>query len=143
MVILSIDLGKVCGVSIRTSQGIELEEEYKFKNFYQLQSYVKDLCRQWRPDLVLAPYPTRFYNTILKHGKMLGVICAVCEQLDIVMIEVQDKTCKKAVTGSGKATKDDIRIHYKEPEAFSEHILDARMFADAYLKAVEESAKNL
>jgi len=143
MVILSIDLGKDCGVSVRTSQGIELEEEYKFKNFSQLQSYVKDLCRQWRPDLVLAPYPTRFYNTILKHGKMLGVICAVCEQLDIVMIEVQDKTCKKVVTGSGKATKNDIRIHYKEPEDFSEHILDARMFADAYLKAVEESAKNL
>jgi len=74
---------------------------------------------------------------------MLGVICAVCEQLDIVMIEVQDKTCKKVVTGSGKATKDDIRIHYKEPEDFSEHILDARMFADAYLKQVEESAKKL
>lgn len=145
MIILSLDLGKDCGIAVRTNQGIEFTEEYKFKNFSQLQTYVKHLIMLWKPDLVLCPYPTRFYNTILKHGKMLGVICAVCELRDIPLIEVQDKSCKKLVIGKGNAKKKDIAEYYKEyyQDIDSEHIFDAIMFIDWYLKAVETAAKRL
>lgn len=75
----------------------------------------------------------------------MGVICAACEQRDTVLIEVQDSTCKKVVIGSGKAKKPDIAKHYSKihPEIESEHVLDAVMFIDWYLTAVEETAKKV
>ena len=138
LVILSIDLGKVCGVAVHTSEGIEYTEEYAFVDLMQLQAFAKHLIHKWRPSLVLIPYPTRFYRVILQHAKMMGVIESVAIQFDTLVIEVQDSTCKKVVLGKGNAKKPDIAKHYKKihPEIESEHILDAIMFIDWYLASV-------
>jgi Holliday junction resolvasome RuvABC endonuclease subunit len=134
MIIVSIDLGKTCGTSIRTNQGIEFEEEYEYRSLLQLHTYVKGLLSLWKPDLLLIPYPTRFYAVILAHGKMMGAIEAAAEFTNTPVINCQDSTCKKVVIGKGNAKKADIAKHYGED--VSEHILDARLFCDWYLKSI-------
>ena len=143
--ILSIDLGAMCGVAVMINGELELAEEYEYKkSLLQLQSYVKHLINLWQPDLLLIPYPTRHYNVIMSHGKMIGVIEAAAEFKDILTIEVQDNTCKRIVLGKGNARKEDIALFYKEqyPEVESEHILDAIMFCDYYLIATEIKKPN-
>ncbi len=142
--ILSIDIGAMCGVAVSINNKIEYTEEHKFTTLLDLHTFVKELVLRWRPDIILAPYPTRFYNTILKHGKMLGVIEVIAEQREILVIEVQDATCKKAVLGKGNAKKPDILKHYtstgiiEEIGTTSEHILDAILFTDYYFKAIKD-----
>jgi len=143
--ILSIDLGVTCGVAVMIDQELEFTEEYEHKkSLLQLQSYVKHLISLWQPDLILIPYPTRHYNVIMSHGKMIGVIEAAAEFKDILVIEVQDATCKKVVLGKGNARKADIALFYKDqyPEIESEHILDAIMFCDYYLIATKIKKPN-
>jgi len=139
MIILSIDLGKTCGVSVwSTSQGVELTDEFKADTLSGLHEKAKLLMDLWEPDLVLIPYPTRFYRVIMSHSKMMGVIELEAEKRDIQVIECQDSTCKKVVIGSGRAKKPDILKHYqdsgltKEIGTESEHILDSVMFIDWY-----------
>jgi len=136
MIIIAIDLGKTCGVSVRTDQGIEFEEEYQYRSLLQLHTYVKGLLRLWKPDLLILPYPTRFYAVILAHGKMIGAIEAAAEFTNTPVIETNDSRCKKLVLGNGKAKKEDIAKHYGAD--ISEHILDARLFTDSYLKEIED-----
>jgi len=143
--ILSIDLGVTCGVAVMIDQELEFTEEYEHKkSLLQLQSYVKHLISLWQPDLILIPYPTRHYNVIMSHGKMIGVIEAAAEFKDILVIEVQDATCKKVVLGKGNARKADIALFYKDqyPEIESEHILDAILFCDYYLIATKIKKPN-
>jgi len=136
--ILSLDIGNYFGVAVSLDGEIAFTEEFKFKSFKQIECKLKDYIRLWKPDIILAPYPTRFYNTIMKHSKMLGVICLTAEKFELPLIEVQDATCKKAVIGTGKAKKEDIEKFYKHLNINSEHILDSIMFIDWYLKAIEE-----
>jgi len=143
--ILSIDLGVTCGVAVMIDQELEFSEEYQYKkSLLGLQTYVKHLINLWRPDLILIPYPTRHYNVIMSHGKMIGVIEAVAEFKDILTIEVQDATCKKVVLGKGNAKKKEIALFYKDqyPEIESEHVLDCIMFCDYYLIATSKKKPN-
>ena len=136
LTILSIDLGVTCGVVVMIDGELEFTEEYEYKKgLLQLQTYAKHLIMLWKPDLILIPYPTRHYNVIMSHAKMIGVIEAVAEFKDILVIEVQDNTCKKVVLGKGNARKADIALFYKDqyPEVESEHILDAILFCHWYL----------
>jgi Holliday junction resolvasome RuvABC endonuclease subunit len=80
----------------------------------------------------------------MSHGKMIGVIEAAAEYKDILVIEVQDSTCKKVVLGKGNAKKADIALFYKDqyPEIESEHILDCVMFCHYYLIATNKKKPN-
>jgi len=141
MIILSIDIGSTCGIAISTSLGIEYAKEYKFTSLKNLLRDMRELVDTWRPDMVLAPIPTRRYETIFKHGKMLGIIKLICEMKDIIYIQVVDSHCKKVVIGKGDAKKEDIERHY--PEYNSGHIRDAVMFIDAYAKDLQIRALGL
>jgi len=145
LTILAIDLGVTCGVAVMIDQELEFSEEYEYKkSLLGLQTYVKHLINLWQPDLILIPYPTRHYNVIMSHGKMIGVIEAAAEYKDILVIEVQDSTCKKVVLGKGNAKKADIALFYKDqyPEIESEHILDCVMFCHYYLIATNKKKPN-
>ena len=132
-------------MAVMIDQELEFSEEYEYKkSLLGLQTYVKHLINLWQPDLILIPYPTRHYNVIMSHGKMIGVIEAAAEYKDILVIEVQDSTCKKVVLGKGNARKADIALFYKDqyPEVESEHILDAIMFCHYYLIATKIKKPN-
>jgi Holliday junction resolvasome RuvABC endonuclease subunit len=141
MIILSIDLGKTCGISVwSTSQGIEYTEEVTIKSLLDLDKKVKYLITRWIPNLILIPYPTRFYRVILNHSKLMGVVELEAEKKDTQVIEVQDGTCKKTVLGNGRAKKEDIAEYYKDkyPEIESEHVLDSILFTHWYLLSTDQ-----
>ena len=137
MVILSIDIGKTFGAAVSVDNEIEFTQEITLESLAQVEKWVKDLVDIWKPNLILIPYPTRFYYVIIKHAKIMGVSELLAEKKEITVIEVNAATCKKVVLGSGKARKEDIANHYKSihPDIKSEHILDCVMFRDWFVKA--------
>jgi hypothetical protein len=133
MVIFSIDLGKTCGLSVNIDGEFVFKEEYKITSYYEFDWKLKEIVLCWKPDLILMPYPTRFYRVMISHAKMMGIVCLVADKREIQVIEVQDSTCKKVVLGSGKAKKEDIMKHFNEK---SEHIADSMLFTEWYLKSI-------
>ena len=136
MTILSIDLGKMMGISIHNN-GFEHKEEYKFSGYNDFYNKVNDLILLWKPSLILIPYPTRFYRVILSQAKLMGIVCMLADKNQIQVIEVQDATCKKAVLGSGKAKKEEIMEFFDEE---SEHVADSKMFIMWYIKNLEKKS---
>lgn len=143
MKILSIDIGSIFGVGVHDGEKIIYTEEWEYKTLLELFTYTKELIFRWKPSVILIPYPTRYYNVLQKHFKMIGVIECVAEYRDILTIECNDATCKKAVLGKGNAKKADILSHYtkngmvEEIGTDSEHVLDAVMFIDWYRKSTD------
>lgn len=142
MIILSFDLGRKSAAVIHTPQGFEQFEAFSvdYKGLHIFSDKVKDLLREWEPDLVLAPYPTRNYWTILNHGKLLGIIESLAGKMGIPVIETQDSTCKRVVLDNGHATKKDIANVYqlhKDNPPNNEHVFDAMMFVDWYIKSID------
>lgn len=138
MNIISIDLGKNMGIAVGTESGIQIIEDYKFVGYNKFFNKVAETVDLWNADLILIPYPTRFYRVIMAHAKLMGIVELIADRRSIQVIEVQDKTCKKLVIGKGNAAKEDIKEYYKEefPAVESEHILDAVMFYQWYLKSI-------
>lgn len=132
MIILSIDLGKTMGITVNADNIFLSSEEYKFESYYDFDWKIKDLILNFKPDVILIPYPTRFYRVMISHAKMMGIVCLIAEKREIPVIEVQDMTCKKVVLGTGKAKKEDIMAHFKQD---NEHIADAMLFCEWYLKS--------
>lgn len=133
---MSVDLGRTIGVAVYRN-GFQFTREItlgKDRPRSWLYSIVAAEIEKWKPDIILIPFPTRFYNVMIQHAKLMGVVCLLAEKHNIHVVEVQDAQCKKVVLGNGKAKKEDIMNFYSEP---SEHIADAKMFIDWYLKAVE------
>lgn len=131
--ILSIDIGTTSGIVFYSNQlgkesGQQLTVGHNLAFFYK---YLKELCHMWKPNLIVVPKPTRFYNTILLHGKFIGVVELIAQQREIPIVFVIDSSCKKLVLGKGKATKQEIIERY---DTNNEHIADATMFAEYYFK---------
>lgn len=134
MILLSIDLGKTMGIVVNAGKDNYLHmEDYKFTSYWEFDHKLKDLVVTYKPDLILIPYPTRFYNVIIAHAKLMGIVCLVGDKKEIPVVEVNDSQAKKVVLGNGRAKKEDIMNYFKvEPE----HIADAMMFCEWYLKSV-------
>jgi Holliday junction resolvasome RuvABC endonuclease subunit len=133
MIILSVDIGRTMGVVVSADGEFSHSEEYQFETYYKFDWRLKDLVTTFKPDLILIPYPTRFYSTIIAHAKLMGIVCLVAEKRGITVVEVNDGMCKKSVVGSGRATKKEIMAYFKEE---SEHIADSKMFVEWYLNSV-------
>ena len=92
---------------------------------------------QWRPELAVleglyADY--RYPRTAILMGHVRGVICLAADQTGARILEVSPAEVKHALTGSGRATKDQIKRSVTRmlslPEApKSEHICDALALA--------------
>ncbi len=139
--ILSLDIGTnrttpTMGMSIWMS-GEFIVNTYQFAGLVAFKKYLSELITLYKPDLIIIPYPTRFYNTLIAHAKVMGIIEYLAEYHDITVIETQDAHCKNVVLGAGKKTKEEIAEFFKKdyPDA-SEHSLDALMFIKAYLKDI-------
>jgi len=84
-----------------------------------------------------------FPRTAILMGHVRGVICLAAEQHGARVVEVSPAEVKRALTGSGRASKEQIRravtrmLDLKQPPA-SEHVCDA--LALAVVGAVREGA---
>ena len=129
MKIMSFDLGKTSAWYCDGNS-----EEFAIESLKHLHAFVKSLLYGYTPDIVIYPQPTRYYNVYRKHWQYIGIINLVCEKMGITTIEVIDSTAKKVVLGNGRAKKAEIMEYFKEE---SEHIADARMFEEWYVRSVK------
>ena len=92
---------------------------------------------QWRPELAVleglyADY--RYPRTAILMGHVRGVICLAADQTGARVLEVSPAEVKQALTGSGRATKDQIRRSVTRMLSLaeapkSEHVCDALALA--------------
>lgn len=144
MNILSVDLGKTSGiVAMRNSVlcPIICFRELLFTSLKAFKSEIETWIKNINPDIIICSYPTRFYRVIVFQSKLASILELVAEENNIQFLEVNDSSCKKLIIGSGKAKKPDIKIFYdkKFPELKieSEHILDAVLFGEFYIKSIK------
>ena len=94
---------------------------------------VAEVCARWHPSLAVleglyAEYD--FPRTAILMGHVRGVICLAADQSGARVVEIAPAEVKRALTGSGRARKDQIRravtrmLSLQEPPP-SEHICDA------------------
>jgi crossover junction endodeoxyribonuclease RuvC len=108
---------------------------------------LSDVLSRWRPELAVleglyAEYS--FPRTAIMMGHVRGVICLAAGQTGARVMEVSPAEVKKALTGSGRASKEQIRRAVTRmlslpsaPE--SEHVCDA--LALALVGAAREGAE--
>ena len=94
------------------------------------------VCR-WRPELAVleglyAEY--RFPRTVILMGHVRGVVCLAAGQAGARVMEVSPAEVKSALTGSGRASKEQIRRAVTRMLALpsppeSEHVCDALALA--------------
>ena len=123
-VILSVDIGKTMGIAVNYDGDFIHKEEYIFNGYSLFYKKLNSLRALFKINLILIPYPTRFYYIIQFHAKLMGIVCLLAEKRDITVIEVQDATCKKIVLGDGRAKKEKIMRHFKEKNP---HVADAML----------------
>jgi len=94
------------------------------------------LCR-WRPEVAVleglyAEY--RFPRTVIMMGHVRGVVCLAAGQTGARVMEISPAEVKRALTGSGRASKEQIRRAVTRMLALatppdSEHVCDALALA--------------
>jgi crossover junction endodeoxyribonuclease RuvC len=107
---------------------------------------VSGVLSEWRPGLAVleglyADY--RFPRTAVMMGHVRGVICLAADQVGARVLEVAPAEVKRALTGSGRASKDQIRRAVTRMLGLraaprSEHVCDA--LAMALVGAAREGA---
>lgn len=123
--VLTFDVGKKGGMAFKDDIS---EESFSF-DFSSLQDYyarVVAAIELYKPDVVGAAYPTRFYRVIVFQSKLLAIVELACEAKGVQFFEVQDGQAKKAILGNGHAKKEEIM---KAMGVDNEHRADALMFS--------------
>lgn len=100
--------GKACDWgTIRTEAQYPIA--FRLKTIYE---ELKNLLEKWKPNLlvmeevfVLKQYP----KAAIQLGEVRGVIYLVAQQLGIPVVEVKPTEVKSALTGSGRAHKDQVK----------------------------------
>jgi len=125
--------GRVChSGNINTDPGHSLEE--RLATIYHELS---QLLQQWTPDLMVMEdvfVMKQFPMVAMQLGEVRGVIRLAAKNTGIPISEVKPTEVKSALTGSGRAGKEQIkrvvrRILYIEDKIKSDHISDAMALA--------------
>ena len=125
--------GRVCHCgNINTNPGHSLEE--RLSTIYR---ELLGILRRWNPDLMVLEdvfVVKHFPMAAMQLGEVRGVIRLVAKNTGIPISEVKPTEVKSALTGSGRATKEQIkravrRILHIEDAIKSDHISDAMALA--------------
>jgi crossover junction endodeoxyribonuclease RuvC len=105
-----------------------------------------DVLSEWRPEITVleglyADY--KFPRTAVMMGHVRGVICLAADQVGARVLELSPAEVKRALTGSGRASKEQIRRAVTRMLGLraapkSEHVCDA--LAMALVGAAREGA---
>jgi Holliday junction resolvasome RuvABC endonuclease subunit len=129
--ILSFDIGKNTAFCFLDKCGFNTGT-IKYNNLLEFGNEINKCIKKWKPEIVVIPYPTRFYKVIMAHAKLMGVIYYMALKNNINVIEVNDKQAKKLILGKGTSTKEDVMNYFKLD---NEHEADATLFAN-YISAI-------
>ncbi len=100
--------GKACDWgTIRTKSGTDISLRLKI-----IYDGIKELLEKWRPGLlameevfVLKQFP----KAAIQLGEVRGVVFLAAQEKDIPVVEVRPTEVKSALTGSGRADKEQIQ----------------------------------
>lgn len=142
LVVITFDLSrKRTGYAVGQGE-IEDSGSFSCKKLGEAYTQFMLLLNLWRPSQVWYAKPTRYYHAIRAQAKVEGVLELAVENYNVIndkkiklMGDLVDSSCKKAILGSGKATKEDIKKHYGKE---SEDEADAMMFFDYAIKMLQE-----
>ena len=120
---------KLCEAgSIRTGSRQPLEVRLE-----EIFSRLEQLLEKWRPQTMVledlyADYS--FPRTAIVMGHVRGAICLACRRAGARLVEVAPATLKQALTGSGRASKEQVHravLRLLAPQCFagSHHVSDA------------------
>jgi crossover junction endodeoxyribonuclease RuvC len=100
--------GKACDWgAIRTEANSPLP--IRLKTIYD---ELKGILEIWKPNLLVLEEVfvlKQFPKAAIRLGEVRGVICLAAQEMDIPVIEVRPTEVKSALTGSGRADKEQIK----------------------------------
>jgi crossover junction endodeoxyribonuclease RuvC len=73
---------------------------------------LKELLEKWKPDLLILEEVfvlKQFPKAAIQLGEVMGVIYLAAQGMDIRVIEVKPTEVKSALTGSGRADKEQVK----------------------------------
>jgi len=125
--------GRVCDSgNINTDPGHSLEERLS-----AIYHELSGVLRRWSPDLMVLEdvfVVKQFPMAAMQLGEVRGVIRLTAKNMDIPISEIKPTEVKSALTGSGRASKEQIkrtvrRLLHIEETIKSEHVSDAMALA--------------
>lgn len=125
--------GKACDWgTIRTSPDSPFP--FRLRTIYDA---LKKLFDKWKPDLLVLEdvfVLQEFPKAAIRLGEVRGVVCLAAQEREIPIVEVKPTEVKSALTGSGRADKEQIqkmiqRILRTEERVASSHAADALALA--------------
>jgi len=134
MISIGIDAGKTFGFAVYDEDvGFTYVDEWKFVSFVSLHTYMMNLIRIWKPDVVIiAESMTRGIKIAKAHGMYYGVIALCCEAKNVPIVFERDNRMRSKVFGKDKK-KIQSQIEWKEDR---QDVADA-MTAARYVSFLE------
>ena len=116
------------GGVVRTKADVPMEQR-----LFTIYSAIRDVISEFRPDAVAIEdlhSHARFVKTAILLGHARGVAVMAAGEADVPVFNYQPTRAKNLVTGSGRASKDQIKqavaAHLGTPDAAkNEHVADA------------------
>jgi crossover junction endodeoxyribonuclease RuvC len=108
-----IDSTGVNNIKLLETGTVEPKQKDLLQNkLLKIHTLLDELLKEYKPDVLVVEklYAHSKYKTtasILGHAR--GVICLVCAQNNITLVEHSVKRIRKAVCGNGNATKQQVR----------------------------------
>ena len=136
MRVMGIDLGNPGGIAVLTDEGGQsiwplcVEPLPANLTRLELQRLVHRLCKEHRVELVATEKPGMWgrVSVGMAQREKQGLVRSVCEALGLRLVDYQPQAIKKAVSGYGRASKEQmgrcVRMLVKVASA-DEHVLDA------------------
>ncbi len=136
MRVMGIDLGNPGGVTVLTDEGGQgiwplcVEPVPPRCSRLDLQRLVHRLCKEHRVELVATEKPGMWgrVSVGMAQREKQGLVRSVCEALKVPLVDYQPQEIKKAVTGRGRADKEQVgrcvRMLVRVATS-DEHVLDA------------------
>lgn len=143
MKVLAFDVSKKStGWAFSTELGIEDGGSFPCKDVVFAYDKFVELIDLWKPDVVISASPVRYFDAIVTMSRLYGILLYICLKRGIKPYEekgrlVNDKTMKKAILGSGNATKADIMKHFN---CDNEDQADAMLFTQYALLKLKNHA---
>ena len=67
----------------------------------------------------------RFASAVIPQARVSGALLAMCHLRDVAWLEIEPAKAKRAATGKGNASKDEVQAAAAEYAVFGEHAADA------------------
>lgn len=136
MRVCGVDLGNPGGIAVLTDEGdngvrpLCTETLRPRMSRLELQRLVHRVCKEHRVELVATEKPGMWgrVSVGMAQREKQGLVRSVCEALAIPLVDYQPQSIKKAVTGHGRADKEQVGRCVRmlvRVASDDEHVLDA------------------